>query len=67
MKFSWKGYWAPTPKGIRKIADALLAGCLTIAGFAASADHPTLGITIAIIGGVAKFVSNFFTDDEEIK
>lgn len=67
MKFSWKGYWQPTPKGIRKIADALLAGCLTLAGFAASANHPILGITIAVIGGVSKFVSNFFTDNEEIK
>ena len=67
MKFGISHYWAPTPKKIRKIADALLAGCLTLAGFAASANHPTLGITIAIIGGVAKFVSNFFTDDEEIK
>jgi hypothetical protein len=67
MTFTPKNYWAPTPKKIRKIADALLAGCLTIAGFAASANHATLGIVIAIVGGVAKFISNFFTDDNEIK
>lgn len=67
MKFSWKGYWQPTPKGIRKIADSLLAACLTFAGFSVVTNHETLGIVIAVIGGVAKFVSNFFTDDNESK
>lgn len=67
MKFGISHYWAPTPKKIRKIADALLAGCLTVSGFSASINYPILGIIIAIIGGVAKFISNFFTEDNEIK
>jgi hypothetical protein len=63
MKFSWKGYWQPTPKGIRKIADSLLAGAMTISTFAYINDHPQLATIIMIVAGIAKFASNFFTDD----
>jgi hypothetical protein len=65
MKFSWKGYWQPTPKGIRKIADSILAGAMTISTFAAIEDHHILAVTIMIIAGTAKLISNFFTDETE--
>ena len=64
MKFSLKtGYWNPTPKKIRKLADAVLAACLTVAGFEGASGSPLLGLTIAIVGGIAKFLSNFFEED----
>jgi hypothetical protein len=66
MKFSWKGYWQPTPKGIRKIADAILAGAMTVSTFAAIEDHHIFAVVIMIVAGVAKLVSNFFTDETEV-
>lgn len=65
MKFSWKGYWEPTPKGIRKIADSLLAGATLASTFAAMSDHPKLATTVMIIAVVTKIISNFFTDDTQ--
>lgn len=63
MKFSWKGYWGPTPKGIRKIADALLAGAMTVSTIGFVNDYKTISIVVLIVAGVAKFLSNFFTED----
>lgn len=63
MKFSWKGYWKPTPKGIRKIADSLLAGATLASTFAMINDHPKLATWVMVISVVTKIISNFFTDD----
>ena len=63
MKFSWKDYWKPTPKGIRKLADALLAAAMTVSTFAMINDYPKLAGIIMITAGIAKFFSNFFTDE----
>jgi hypothetical protein len=63
MKLSLKGYWKPTPKGIRKIADSLLAGATLASTFAVMNDHPKLAVAIMIISVIAKVVSNFFTDE----
>jgi hypothetical protein len=63
MKFSWKGYFQPTPKIVRKLADSLLAGAMTVSTFALMNDHPVLATVVMITAGVAKFISNFFTDD----
>lgn len=65
MKFqlSNTAYWAPTPKKIRKIADSMLAASTTIATFAAFNDHATLATVVMIVAGIAKFASNFFTDE----
>lgn len=57
---SLKGYFEPTPKNIRKGADALLAGALYL-----QADPNLLGpewsryIMLAV--GLLKILSNFFT------
>ena len=64
MKFSWKGYWEPTPKGIRKIADSILAGATLGSTFAAMSDHPKLATGVMIAAVVAKILSNFLTDDQ---
>lgn len=63
MGFKWKAYWEPTPKRIRKIADALLAGAMTVSTFAMINDSPKLATAVMIIAGIAKFLSNFFTED----
>ena len=65
MKFGWKNYWDPTPKNIRKIADSLLASATVISTFAFYTDYKTLAMTVMIVSALAKFVSNFFTDDAQ--
>lgn len=64
MKFSWKGYWSPTPTGIRKIADSLLASATLVSGYALMSDHPKLATIVMIVAGVTKFISNFFTKED---
>ena len=63
MKFSWKGYYEPTPKLLRKIGDTLLA----ISSFASATstinDDKDLAIAFLVIGVVGKILTNFFTDD----
>jgi ABC-type transport system involved in cytochrome c biogenesis permease subunit len=63
MKVSWKGYWQPTPKGIRKIADSILAGATLASTFAVMDNHPKLATWIMIISVITKILSNFLTDD----
>lgn len=64
MKFSWNGYWKPTPKGIRRIADSLLAAGMLVATFSVYANYPRFSFWVMFICGIAKFFSNFFTDDK---
>lgn len=63
MQFSWKGYWEPTPKGIRKIADSLLAGAMTVSTISFANDNKTVAVVVLIVAGIGKMLSNFFTDD----
>jgi hypothetical protein len=63
MKLSWKGYWKPTPKGIRKLADSILAGATLASTFTFVYDYKKLSIVILIVSVVAKIFSNFLTDD----
>lgn len=63
MQFSWKGYWEPTPKGIRKIADSLLAGAMTVSTISFASDNKTVAVVVLIVAGIGKMLSNFFTDD----
>ena len=48
MKFSWKGYWEPTPKLIRKIADSILAGATFAGTFAILNDYPKFAVGVMI-------------------
>ncbi len=63
MKFSWNGYWNPTPKNIRKVADAIVSACTFTGGITTLNGHPVVGTIIFVIGFVAKITSNFFTDE----
>jgi asparagine N-glycosylation enzyme membrane subunit Stt3 len=67
MKFGPQHYWAPTPKKIRKIADAILAGVVFAGSTASLNGHPIVGTVIFSLGVIAKIVSNFFTEENEIK
>ena len=67
MKFKWSGYWKPTPKKIRKVADAIVAAT-TFSGSAVVLNgHPLAGTIIFVLGFIAKVVSNFFEEDENAK
>lgn len=64
MKYSWKKYWEPTPKLIRRIADSLLAGAMLVSSISFINDYKTIAFSVLIIAGVAKFLSNFFSVDD---
>jgi len=64
MKFFLKGYWEPTPKNIRKFADSLLAAAMTVSTFSFVNNYYTIAYTVLIVAGVAKFLSNFFVEEE---
>lgn len=60
-------YLAPTPKKMRKLGDALLAVSTTIATYAIAEDMmKSIQISALLLGVVGKFLSNFFTEDENI-
>jgi hypothetical protein len=66
MKLSWKGYWKPTPKNIRKAADSLLGAATLASTFSYVLDHPKLGLIVMVVAVVTKIISNFLSDDETI-
>jgi hypothetical protein len=65
MKFGWKQYWKPTPLLIRKIADAVFATTTCIGSAATFDDESKMGMTIIVIGFIAKTVSNFFSEENQ--
>ncbi len=62
-KFSLNGYWEPTPKGIRKAADAVISACTFAGGSIVLNGNPKVGTAIFIAGVISKMVSNFFTEE----
>jgi len=61
-KFSWKGYWQPTPLMFRKIGDALLGIFSIVSVSSVITEHKDLAIASLIIGILGKILSNFFSD-----
>jgi hypothetical protein len=57
-----KRYFEPTPKRFRVLGDSIAAASLFIAGL--NLDNPTLMLVCGIAGAAGKFVTNFFTDEE---
>jgi hypothetical protein len=55
----FKPYFSPTPKRIRIFGDSLAAASIMIAGF--NMSEPKVMIGCAVVGGIGKFLSNFFT------
>lgn len=64
-KFDWKGYWQPTPKTIRKIADGLLVLSGSAAGILLEYGYQKYAVICMVAGLVFKFVSNMFKDSDE--
>ena len=64
MKLSWNGYWKPTPKNIRKMADAIVAATTFSGSMIVLNGEPKIGTGIFIAGFVAKILSNFFTENK---
>ena len=64
-KFNWKGYWSPTPKSIRKIADGLLVSTVTISAILTQYEHEQWAMICALSGVLFKFISNMFTQEDE--
>ena len=67
MKFGLKEYWKPTPKTIRKAADAISGACVFSGGLTSLNGHPIVGTIIFATGFLAKILSNFFSEDESAK
>lgn len=62
MKFGINEYWKPTPKSIRKGADAIVSACTFAGGMTTLNGHPIVGTIIFVTGFLAKIISNFFSE-----
>ena len=59
-------YWKPTPKKFRKIGDVLLA-ISAIGVPVILMDYKWIGISLFILCIIGKFLTNYFTEDIEVK
>ena len=58
-----KSYWAPTPKKIRKIGDAML-GVFSITSMSSMImDDKNLAIASLVLGVLGKIITNFFSEE----
>ena len=62
MKFGLNEYWKPTPKNVRKAADAIVSACTFAGGMTTLNGHPIVGTIIFVTGFLAKILSNFFSE-----
>jgi len=67
MQFGIKQYWKPTPKSIRKVADSISAASIAVGAFSFAGDNKTVAVTVLILAGIGKFVSNMFSEDDDKK
>ena len=63
MKLNFKSYYEPTPKNLRKFADALLALSLFVTGYSVIMEFKILALVFIIIGAIGKFGTNFFAEE----
>lgn len=63
MKLSLKGYTTPTPKTIKRAADAILAVSASVSTVSYVMDNHKLAVIILIVSSLAKLLSNFIVDD----
>ena len=62
MNFGLNEYWKPTPKSVRKVADAVVSACTFAGGMTTLNGHPIMGTIIFVTGFLAKILSNFFSE-----
>lgn len=65
LKCGRSHYYKPTPKKMRKLGDALLALSIFISASTIMMDHKWIALTSVVIGGVGKFITNLFEEDEQ--
>lgn len=58
-----KGYFKPTPKRFRVLGDSIAGMSLFIAGL--NLDNPKLMLISGVCGAIGKFMTNFFTEENE--
>lgn len=58
-----KNYWKPTPVKLKQLGDALLASSLFALSISSITGQWWI-ISFAIIGIVGKFITNFWSKDE---
>lgn len=63
IKFGWKEYFSPTPKRLRVFGDSLAAAGTLGASIAVLNGHPIAGTTIMVVAVIGKFISNFFSEE----
>lgn len=63
MRVALNGYDKPTPPGVKRVADAVLAST-TMLGPVLLTVNPALGVATMVVGSVAKLISNLFVDDK---
>jgi len=63
MNWTIKGWSLPTPLKIRKIADSMLAACGFITASSLLADLKIVAIATLVTGFIAKFLSDFYHED----
>ena len=64
MKFGISQYWKPTPKKIRKLADAVISASVFAGTISSLNDKPIIGTIIFVFGFLSKIISNFFSEEE---
>jgi len=67
MRISYKDYYEPTPKNIRKWADGLLGVSTFMTASLIYCNCKGLAISSLIVGVLGKVISNFFSEDVECK
>lgn len=58
-------YWKPTPKKWRKIGDICLLLSVSFSGLSAFEQFKWYGISLAILAGIGKVLTNFKFDDPD--
>jgi hypothetical protein len=56
-------YYRPTPKKWRQLGDGLLAFSMFVSGYAVIEEMKYVTLGSIAIGGIGKFLTNFFTED----
>lgn len=64
IKFGLKNYLKPTPEVMRRLGNALLSVSTSVTVGGAIAEYKWVTITAAVAGLVGKFLTEFFTEEE---
>lgn len=63
-KPSIKNFWEPTPKKLKRLAWSIKALTASTGLTALASGYTWLAVCIAIVGGVADFVIEFFKEEQ---